>query len=118
VGVAVVRQLAAFGSYLLVAVSLGLAIGLSDLVEVCAYFAAGVAVGAVPISPQGLGTVELTYAVFFDAYGTQAQILCLAFGVRLVHLLGTLPGLFVVLTGSYRPPSADVVRAELDRAPE
>lgn len=116
VTIAVVRQLAAFGSYLLVALSLGLAIGLSDLVEVCAYFAAGVAVGAIPISLQGLGTVELAYAVFFDAYGTQAQILCLAFGVRLVHLLGTLPGLFVVLTGSYRPPAADVVRAEPDGA--
>ncbi len=116
VGIAVVRQLAAFGSYLLVALSLGLAIGPSDVVEVCAYFAAGVAVGAVPISPQGLGTVELAYSVFFEAYGTQAQILCLAFGVRLVHLLGTLPGLLVVLTGSYRPPAADVVRAELDGA--
>lgn len=116
IGVAVVRQLAAFASYLLVALSLGMAIGPGDLVEVCAYFAAGVAVGAIPISPQGLGTVELAYSVFFRDFGTPAQILCLAFGVRLVHLLGTLPGLFVVMTGSYRPPAADAVRAELEGA--
>jgi uncharacterized membrane protein YbhN (UPF0104 family) len=113
VAVAVVRQLAAFASYLLVALALGMAIGPEDLVEVSACFAAGVAVGAIPISPQGLGTVELAYSVFFADYGTQAQILCLAFGVRLVHLLGTSPGLLVVLTGSYRPPSDKVVREQL-----
>ncbi|MBW2280066.1 MAG: flippase-like domain-containing protein [Deltaproteobacteria bacterium] len=111
--IAVLRQLAAFASYLLVALSLGMAIGVADLVEVCAYFAAGVAVGAVPISPQGLGTVELAYSVFFRDYGTPSQILCLAFGVRLVHLLGTLPGLIVVGTGAYRPPPLEDVEARL-----
>lgn len=114
VAIAVLRQLAAFGSYLLVALALGMAIGASDLVEVCAYFAAGVAVGAIPVSPQGLGTVELAYSIFFAEFGTASQILCLAFGVRLVHLLGTLPGLFVVLTGTYRPPPLQRVQAELE----
>ncbi len=113
VAIAVFRQLAAFASYLLVALALGMAIGVADLVEVCAYFAAGVAVGAIPVSPQGLGTVELAYSIFFAEFGTVSQILCLAFGVRLVHLFGTLPGLFVVLTGSYRPPPVEQVRAEL-----
>lgn len=105
IAVAVVRQLAAFASYLCVALALGMAIGWGDLVEVCAYFATGVAVGAIPVSPQGLGTVELAYSVLFADFGTPAQILCLAFGVRLVHLLGTLPGLAVVVSGRYRPPA-------------
>jgi len=115
ISVAVVRQLAAFASYILVAWALGMSIGVDDLVAVCAYFAAGVAVGAIPVSPQGLGTVELAYAIFFADYGTPSQILCLALGVRLVHMLGTLPGLFIVLMGAYRPPSLRRVEAELGR---
>jgi uncharacterized membrane protein YbhN (UPF0104 family) len=115
--VTVVRQLAAFASYALVALSLGLSIGVDRLVEVSGYFAAGVAVGAVPISPQGLGTVELAYSIFFREFGTPSQILCLAFGVRLVHMLSTLPGLGVVVAGAYRPPSIESVRSQLPEHP-
>jgi len=48
----------------------------------------------------------LTYCYFFDAFGSQPQIICMAFAIRVVVLICALPGLLVTLTGSYRPKEA------------
>ena len=63
-------------------------------------FATGAVVQALPGPPQGLGTVELAYRYLFAAYGSVAQIVCLALGIRLMTLLCALPGVLVLLTGA------------------
>lgn len=69
-----------------------------------AYLAGGVVVAAVPISFQGLGTVEAYYKyAFFGTHGTLAAVLCLAMAVRAINLFWSLPGVIVTMTGAYRP---------------
>ncbi|HEY3246473.1 MAG TPA: lysylphosphatidylglycerol synthase domain-containing protein, partial [Phycisphaerae bacterium] len=67
------------------------------------YIATGNVVAAVPISFQGAGTMEAVYFLFLKQHGTFAQLLCLAIALRMIHLLWSLPGALVMLTGAYRP---------------
>ena len=96
-------QLLALTSYFVAAISLAMTTSLSLVPEFFAYFYAGAIIQALPGPPQGLGTVELAYRHFFAPYGSPSQIICLAFAIRLVALISSLPGLFVALTGSYKP---------------
>ena len=93
----------AMTAYILVAIALDLHVGLFNVVEYCAYFYAGAVVQSLPGPPQGLGTVELTYAILFEPYGSPSQIVCMAFLIRLVVLACALPGVLVTMTGSYKP---------------
>ena len=69
-----------------------------------AYLACGVVVAAVPISFQGLGTMEAYYKyAFLGTHGTLAALLCLAMAVRAINLFWSLPGVIVTMTGAYRP---------------
>ena len=68
-------------------------------------------VGAVPITPGGLGLVEKLYLVFFAA--NPSQLLVLALMARLLPLAWGLPGLWVFLSGP-RPPKAALIRHELE----
>lgn len=68
------------------------------------YLAAGIFVAAVPISPQGLGTMEAFYKfAFLPGHGSLAAILCLAMTVRALNLFWSLPGVLVALTGRHKP---------------
>lgn len=90
-------------SLLVIAEGLGMHAGWRHAPEFYVYFCTGSVVQALPGPPQGLGTVELAYRYFFADFGSPAQIVCLALGIRVVGLLAALPGMFAVLTGAYRP---------------
>jgi uncharacterized protein (TIRG00374 family) len=96
------QAIAALALYTL-AIGLGMRAEPSLLHEYYAYFCTGSVVQALPGPPQGLGTVELCYSFFFADYGSPAQIVCLALGIRVVALTASLPGLLAVLTGAYKP---------------
>lgn len=99
----IILQMLALGSYFVAAIALSMKASLSDVPEYFAYFYMGAIIQALPGPPQGLGTVELAYRHFFAAFGSPSQIICLAFAIRLVALVCSLPGLLVTLTGSYKP---------------
>ncbi len=67
-------------------------------------------IASVPITPGGVGLVELLYVAFFDVGAS--EVLALALTVRLIPMLCSLPGLVVALTGP-KLPRAEQIRAEL-----
>jgi len=100
----VVLQLIALTSMVLAAKALHMRWDLGAIVDYYTYLAAGVVVAAIPISPQGLGTMEAYYKyVFLGSHGSLAALLCLAMAVRAINLCWSLPGVIVTMTGSYRP---------------
>ncbi|UCE58648.1 MAG: flippase-like domain-containing protein [Phycisphaerales bacterium] len=96
----------ALTAYFTVAVALGLVANAGNIIEYYAYFYTGALVQTLPGPPQGLGTVELAYRYLLGPYGSPSQIVCVAFGIRIVVLACALPGLLVTLTGSYKPREA------------
>ncbi|MCY2927690.1 MAG: lysylphosphatidylglycerol synthase transmembrane domain-containing protein [Planctomycetota bacterium] len=74
-------------------------------------------VGAIPLTPGGIGFLEKLFLVFF-ATADPSQILALALLARLMPMLLSLPGLAVAVTGAKRPPREEMA-AQLDSdAPE
>jgi hypothetical protein len=70
-------------------------------------------IGAVPLTPGGVGLVEKFYLVFFvDSLCTDTRVLALALLVRLTPILWGLPGAVVAITGP-RLPKAEAMEAEL-----
>ena len=70
-------------------------------------------VGAVPLTPGGLGLIERLYVIFFATQGcSPSSILALALLARLIPILWSLPGAWVAVTGA-RLPRAEVIEAEL-----
>ncbi|MFA6134315.1 MAG: lysylphosphatidylglycerol synthase transmembrane domain-containing protein [Phycisphaerae bacterium] len=75
-------------------------------------------IGAVPLTPGGLGLVEKFYLVFLvTADCTPSMVLALALLVRLLPLLWSLPGAVVAVTGP-RLPKAAAMQAELGMTDE
>ena len=103
----ILLQLQALTGYFLVALALSFDAGLAQVGEFFASFYVGAVVQALPGPPQGLGTVELAYRYFFAAFAGPSQIVCMALMIRLINLLCAMPGLWVTMTGSYRPASLD-----------
>ena len=68
-------------------------------------------IGAVPITPGGVGLIEDLYLRFF-ATAAASMVLALALLARLVPILWGLPGLWVMITGP-KLPQAKTVEAEL-----
>lgn len=111
----------ALTAFFAIAIALAMKANLSNMPEYFAYFYTGTLISTLPGPPQGLGTVELAYRYFFAPYGTVSQIICMAFAIRLTGLVSALPGLFVTMTGAYRPRAGvievqDAV-AEMNKAP-
>jgi len=70
-------------------------------------------IGALPLTPGGMGVVEAGYVEFFSsAQCGPSTVLVLAMLARLVPMLISLPGLVVAVTGPKLPP-ADKIQAEL-----
>jgi len=70
-------------------------------------------IGAVPLTPGGVGWVENWYVKFFQSPALgPSTILVLALLARLVPILWGLPGALVAVTGA-RPPRAEAIEAEL-----
>ncbi|RME40320.1 MAG: UPF0104 family protein [Planctomycetota bacterium] len=100
-------QVLAIGAYYTVALAVGMEGGWSRVLEYYAYFYAGAVIQALPGPPQGLGTVELAYRYFFAPYGSASQIVSMALLGRIVVLVCALPGLWITMTGAYRPREGD-----------
>ncbi|RJP33696.1 MAG: UPF0104 family protein [Phycisphaerales bacterium] len=114
----IVLQMFCTGSYLLAAFALHFNItGLRDVFDCYAFFGAGVVVASIPISVQGMGTMELAYKEMFSPYATLNAILCLAFAVRAVQLTASLPGGLLFMLGSYHVPTEAEVE-EIEEAAE
>ncbi len=108
--VTMLLQAIAVAAYFTIAFALAFNADLGDFLEFYTYFCTGVVIQALPGPPQGLGTVELAYSYFFKSFGSASQIICLAFAVRILVLVAALPGLWVTMTGSYKPQtSVDLV---------
>ena len=69
-------------------------------------------IGAVPVTPGGVGLIEDLYLRFFSSVGRGPVVLAFALLGRLVPMLWGLPGLWVMIAGA-RPPKADAIEAEL-----
>ncbi len=99
-----ILQCLATVSFACVAVAVGLRSDVAAVWDYFAYIPSAMAIAAVPISFQGLGTQEAFYKhVLLDSHGPLSQILCMAMAVRLVGLVWSLPGIWVTLTGTYKP---------------
>ncbi len=106
-------QVIALGCFVLIAYAVGMDFVGRSVFDYFASIAAGLIVGAIPISPQGLGTTEAVYKHFLvGTHGNLSQVLCLAMGIRFVQLLWALPGVLVTMTGAYTPPSASAQAQE------
>jgi hypothetical protein len=70
--------------------------------------------GAVPISPGGVGWVESLYQSYFSlTAGNPSAVLALALLARLIPIFWSLPGAIVAVRGA-RLPRAEVMQAELN----
>jgi len=70
-------------------------------------------IGAVPITPGGIGLIEECYRLFFvTALVTPSEVVALAMFARLIPIFWGLPGIVVAVTGP-RMPRIDTMEAEL-----
>ncbi len=97
-------QIFATTSFVLTAVALGMKSHPAAIWDYYAYLPGGMVVSAIPISFQGLGTMEAFFKhSFLGTHGTLSAILCLAMMIRAIGLFWALPGVIVTMTGAYRP---------------
>lgn len=122
-GMALLMTLAAqaffFGAIALLGVALGRDQPLAPWYEFFVYVPLIYIIGAIPITPGGVGVVEGAYLTFFAA-SPVSQVLALALLARLFPIFWSLPGLIVAITGP-RLPKAEEIEAELvgdDAVPE
>ncbi len=105
--VTMILQLIALTSWQAIVYALRMPWSPSQAGDYFAYFGGANVVACVPITFQGLGTVEAYYKEFLTGPGvTVAQILCFAMATRLLQLTWSLPGVLVTMTGSYKPREA------------
>ncbi|MCY2931192.1 MAG: lysylphosphatidylglycerol synthase transmembrane domain-containing protein [Planctomycetota bacterium] len=92
---------------------LGQSLGLSQVrwYEYFLYIPLIYTIGAIPLTPGGIGFLEKLFLVFFVT-ADPSQVLALALLARLMPVLLSLPGLVVAVTGAKLPPR-DVIAAQL-----
>lgn len=117
-GATVLLQFIAVSVFVLICYAVGMDFSPGRAWDYYAITASANIVAAVPVSPQGLGTVEATYKHFLlGSHANLSQVLCMAMGVRVLHLLWALPGILVTMTGSYKPREGADPLAVLDGRP-
>lgn len=110
--VTMVLQLIAMSAWQAIVYALRMPWSLSRAGDYYAYLGGANVVACVPITFQGIGTVEAYYKEFLTGDGvTVSQILCFAMATRLLQLVWSLPGVLVTMTGAYRPRAEDVAAA-------
>jgi hypothetical protein len=103
IGLAAILQTFAIGAFVSCAKALHMDFSGDKVWDYFSYIATGHVVASIPISAQGLGTMELTYkTLFLGTHGTLSQLLCLAIWVRLLQLVWSLPGAAVTMIGGWR----------------
>ena len=110
VAVSMVSHLAFVGFVALMGASLSIPVG---PMEYFLYVPLIYIIGAIPLTPGGVGWVENWYLRFFESPACGAStILVLALLARLVPMLWGLPGAVVAVTGAH-VPAPEVIEAEL-----
>jgi len=110
VAVSVISHLAFVGFVAMMGASLSIPVG---PMEYFLYVPLIYIIGAIPLTPGGVGWVENWYLRFFESPACGAStILVLALLARLVPMLWGLPGAVVAVTGA-RVPAPEVIEAEL-----
>lgn len=113
VGISAVSHLAFVSFVALIGMSLSMPVG---WMEYFLYVPLIYIIGAIPLTPGGVGWVENWYVRFFESPVCGAStILVLALLARLVPMLWGLPGAIVAVTGP-RVPKAEDIEAELAAA--
>ncbi|MEI7835561.1 MAG: lysylphosphatidylglycerol synthase transmembrane domain-containing protein [Planctomycetota bacterium] len=92
---------------------LGASLGLTQVrwYEYFLYIPLIYTIGAIPLTPGGIGFLEKLFLVFFVT-ADPSQVLALALLARLLPILLSLPGLVVAVTGAKLPPR-EVMAAQL-----
>jgi uncharacterized protein (TIRG00374 family) len=95
----------------------GWGLGMNDGIDLLAgyyvYIALALLIAAIPITPQGAGTMDGALQIFFlGAYGQYSQILFLGVAMRLLQFVWSLPGFIVPITGAHRPSSDKIARLQ------
>lgn len=77
------------------------------------YLSLALLIAAIPISPQGAGTMDGALQIFFyGVYGNYSQILFLGVAMRLMQFIWSLPGFLVPITGAHRPSSDKIAQLQ------
>lgn len=108
-GITIVAHVAWIGSLYLIGQSLSLP---TPWYSYFVYIPLIYVIGAVPLTPGGVGLVEKFYVVFFSVTCSPSQVLALAMLGRLIPMFWGLPGMIVALTGP-KLPKSDAMQAEL-----
>ncbi len=112
--IAVIITLAAHGTWIAAVLLIGESISLDVAwYKYFVYIPLIYIIGAIPITPGGIGLVEAFYILFFVT-GTvgQTPVVALALLARMFDILRGLPGVIVLITGT-RLPKAEAMEAEL-----
>lgn len=103
----------ALASLTVAAVGLGMNSGWELYPGYVTYLAVALLVAAIPISYQGLGTMDGVLQIFLrGTYGSYTQILFLGLLVRIFTLVWALPGFLVPLLGAHRPSPEKLAELE------
>ena len=77
------------------------------------YLSLALLIAAIPITPQGAGTMDGALQIFFyGVYGNYSQILFLGVAMRLMQFIWSLPGFLVPITGAHRPSSDKIAQLQ------
>ena len=94
-------------------IGLGMEFSIDLLAGYYVYIALALLIAAIPITPQGAGTMDGALQIFFlGAYGQYSQILFLGVAMRLLQFVWSLPGFIVPITGAHRPSSDKIARLQ------
>jgi len=105
-GITLLGHVAWIGSMVLVAASLSLA---TPWYNFFLYVPLIYTIGAVPLTPGGLGLVEKFFVVFFvTPLVTASEVVALALLIRVMPVFWSLPGAIVAVTGAKVPKAAEM----------
>lgn len=109
----VLLQGLAIASFTVAGIGLGMNPDPSLYAGYFAYLATALLISAIPVSPQGLGTMDGALQIFLrGVYGSYSQILFLGFVMRLMQLVWSLPGFLVPITGAHRPSPEKIAQLQ------
>jgi uncharacterized protein (TIRG00374 family) len=101
IGLTFIAQSMSIAGFIIIGKSMGITVPLKYYFV---FFPIGWVIGAIPISPGGIGVLELGLVGLFKLVGVPAaQATVLAFCQRIVFLLGSLPGIVIHLCGAHLP---------------
>jgi uncharacterized protein (TIRG00374 family) len=112
IGLTFIAQSMSIAGFIIIGKSMGITVPLKYYFV---FFPIGWVIGAIPISPGGIGVLELGLVGLFKLVGVPAaQATVLAFCQRIVFLLGSLPGIVIHLFGAHLPADKGEIFVDSD----